>query len=147
MLATAQPVCVQAWPNQRAGATLETNAITYTSNFLRDEIAVAAALIEALNDIAGNDATQKLAAIGTIIDQLRSQIYSASDPLMQFDLIARVRLAQGLDSLRNAANELYKGNEDSQLNYVLSKASDYLTAYQDIAKDAADLGSGVFPPG
>jgi hypothetical protein len=125
------------------GASLETKAITFTSNFVQHEVAVVDRL---LSTLAGIDDLKKLPpVIEALIDDLKL-LPDGTNPFKGFDAAARNRIAKGLAALKEASEEIEKNSADA-LSDFKAKSQDYLAQYQKFRDQAAQLGSGIFHTG
>lgn len=121
------------------GATLETKAITFTSNFVRHEIAIARRVLTLLDRI------QLPAQIDT---DLLAPLRNGTDPFDTFDRTARIRIADGIEALRDAGVGLAKIDASiDALDAFRTKARAYLDEFDRFADPAARLGSSVFHTG
>ncbi|MGU3543371.1 hypothetical protein ACLBYE_10345 [Methylobacterium sp. A52T] len=121
------------------GATLETRAITFTSNFVSHEIAIARRVLTRLGRIQTLDQIRL-----DLLEPLRN----GTDPFDAFDRTARTRVADGLEALRDAGVGLKKIDTGiDALDAFRTKARAYLDEFERFADQAASLGSSVFHTG
>ena len=142
LLAAADRYAKNLGQRNDLGSTLETKAITFASNFVRDEVAIAARVIPMLANIQ---------SIGDITKQLKTPQFDV------FDAYARNRLTDGINALMDASNALKikdAGNPDGRaatpdetLKDFVVKTQSYLAAYQAFNDKANALGSGIFHTG
>lgn len=120
------------------GATLETKAITFTSNFVKHEVEIVDRLIS------------ELAKVTKIVDIDPQIIKSLRDGTNAFagniDEMARRRIADALSALLETSKAIEKDAQKA-LDYFKAKSSDYLAQYQKFRDQAVNFGSGIFHTG
>jgi hypothetical protein len=125
------------------GATLETKAITFTSNFVQHEVAIVDRLI---SELAGLTATGQ---IQPIIDKLAKgepPFSVLGDQVTKIDEAARTRVAAALNGLLETAKKL-ETQEQNIVNDFRTKSKEYLAQYQKFKDEAVKVGSGIFHTG
>lgn len=130
------------------GATLETNAITFASNFVRDEVEVARRLAAILNGVKKIDDVQTL-----VVEELEK----ADGIFKTLDGAARQRIRQGIQGILDTCRALRlpdpnnpdgkPATPDQMLEEFAKRAKPYLSQYVDFERAATNLGSSVFHAG
>lgn len=121
------------------GATLETAAITFGSNFLKEELELAAQLESALNDAANDSSITELIKI---LNDPESAPSRFAKYVATIDRTARKRIANGLASIQETA----KLGQQSFAT-LKTKAAAWLKQYKNSTEQVAALGSGIFHTG
>lgn len=121
------------------GATLETKAITFASNYVKHEVAIATRILTTLGSIQSVDQIEK---------NLLAPLRAGKDPFDQFDLAARTRMADGIAALLEASNGLAAIDASIKaLDAFKAKAQAYLDEFNRFSDQAAKLGTGIFHTG
>lgn len=121
------------------GATLETAALTFSSNFLKEEIELAAQIESAVNDVANDNSVTELIKI---LNEPGGYNTAFAKYVASIDKSACKRLADGLASIQETAR---LGRQDFAT--FKAKVASWLKQYKDCAEQAGTLGSGIFHAG
>ncbi|UFZ06355.1 hypothetical protein LQG66_08680 [Bradyrhizobium ontarionense] len=119
------------------GATLETKAITFTSNFVQHEVEIVDRLISELAKIT------KIEGVDQLIKNLHDGLDVFADKI---DEAARHRIADALGALIETSKAIEK-DADKALADFRAKSKEYLAQYQKFRDEAAKFGSGIFHTG
>lgn len=131
------------------GATLETKAITFASNFVRHEMEVAKRVVATLD---------KIGTIDEVDAKIVEALKDVKGAFKDLDNAARGRIREGIEAIRDASKALrVQANANDRIGIDASAAEklkefknhaeDYLRQYGEFEQAASNLGSAVFHTG